>query len=243
MGNNKEHVFNDPVETGPEESPMACRRAGVLIETSLSNVARDSEREQLESHLAECETCRDYYSDATLLGSVFSGIRVRFPKAPEPAVRTRRGYLIRWAPLAAAAAVILVAGVCLLLAGNRLGDSGTPAIAPSGGAVAECLGVGIAVGRKAMPAAPAAGNGGVRVERVPVAGLLVIEVMPGSWADRAGLRPGDRIMEASGVRLTGAGGRWALDYMLRNLPDDGKIPLVILRDGRVIRLEYRAGER
>lgn len=236
---------NEPAADG---LPMECRRAGVLIEKSLAGVATETELKELKAHLDACGDCREYGTDAESLSAMFRGIRLRYPDVPQPVVRKRRGRLIRFLPisLAAAASLLLAAGLCFYSfrpgAGNGENEQEEP-VAKVGtpDSIAERLGVAIAVKRRDFdPLKPEMG-GRVdgRVASMRTLGLLIVEVAPGSWADDAILKPGDRILEANGVVLQGNEGRRALSYMLKSLAPDSVMPLRIYRDGRTFTVEYR----
>ena len=225
----------------PAELPMPCRRAGVLIEKELAGALGPAEREELERHLGQCPDCRRYREEAAALCALFRGIRLRFPGAPEAvAVPVRRRLYL---PLVGAVAALFLAAVGLSVYLLRGEGAAGPAAAGAPRTIAERLGLGLAVRREAVSGPVGRAAGGPAVERIPRPGLLVVEVAAGSWAERVGIRPGDRLMSAAGVSLAGREGYWALGYMLRQLPPGEVLPVVVLREGRLFRVEYRSGER
>ena len=259
---NDKSIGNRENCAGPaiDDLPMECRRSGVLIEKVLAGAATETEQAELNAHLEGCADCRTYRADAEALSAAFRGIRLRYAQAPEVAPR-RRGRLLRYAPLAAAAAVLIAAGLCIY--SFRLFEREQPAgalaettteSAPETASrtttepeapdtIAEHLGVALAVRPTKVTGEVGRTGKGEPFSRVPRQGLLVIEVAPGSWAESVGIQPGDRILEVSGVLLVGKDGyRW-LGYVLRNLRPDTRLILTVLRGNRPVSLEYRADAR
>jgi S1-C subfamily serine protease len=70
-------------------------------------------------------------------------------------------------------------------------------------------------------------------------GVEVVEVVPGSPADRAGLRPEDLIVELDGQPVTGVN---ELQRLMVAELIDVVVPLSIVRSGRVVRLELVPAE-
>ncbi len=70
-------------------------------------------------------------------------------------------------------------------------------------------------------------------------GALVTEVLPGSPAERAGLKAGDVILSFNGVRLEGV----PLLGMIRDCPPATEVLLEIRRGGGVRQIEFTHVER
>ncbi len=62
-------------------------------------------------------------------------------------------------------------------------------------------------------------------------GVLIIDVMPGSPADRSGIQPGDVILEINGVHMHSIGD--VQEYIAQHSPGD-VLHIKILREGRII---------
>jgi len=81
----------------------------------------------------------------------------------------------------------------------------------------------------------------VRLFDLPASqGALVVRVLPGSPAERGGLRPFDLITAVGGRPVASAG---ALRHALRGCRPGETVPVDIVRGGRPLALEIRVGER
>ncbi|HEX6988120.1 MAG TPA: trypsin-like peptidase domain-containing protein [Bacillota bacterium] len=81
----------------------------------------------------------------------------------------------------------------------------------------------------------------VRLFELPASqGAVVVRVLPGSPADRGGLRPFDLITAVAGRPVTSAG---ALRHALRGCRPGERVPLEIVRGGRSLTLDIRLAER
>jgi S1-C subfamily serine protease len=65
-------------------------------------------------------------------------------------------------------------------------------------------------------------------------GALVMDVLPGSPAAKAGLQPGDRILEANGQTISGAG---AAVELVQQLGQNAPLHMLVFREGRRMVLE------
>ena len=242
--NEPKNVYNDAGERLAPE----CERAGVLIEKELAGKLTPEESLELSSHISGCADCRDYMADAASIAGAFAEIRNTWKDAPRVAAATpRKGLVLRALPyvVGLAAGVCITAGVLMWRGRNAASGSGLrPPVSAAGGNIAsERLGIVLASSpEKTVGAEPfrVGGLGGGPVERRGVReGLLVTAVRKGSWAEKAGILPGDRLLEISGVVLDPEGGRWALDYLLKRARSGNRLDMVLWRDGvGVVRAVY-----
>jgi S1-C subfamily serine protease len=77
---------------------------------------------------------------------------------------------------------------------------------------------------------------GVKLQDAPGGGVLVEEVAPGSFAEQAGLRPGDVITHVDGQRVED---RFAFRQIIRFKDPEVPVVLTVERDGESLELEVR----
>jgi len=77
---------------------------------------------------------------------------------------------------------------------------------------------------------------GVRLEDAPGGGVLVVEVAPGSFAEQAGLRPGDVITHVDGQRVENL---FELRQLIRFKDPEVPVVLTVERGGETLELEVR----
>lgn len=75
-------------------------------------------------------------------------------------------------------------------------------------------------------------NLGLLVDRDDRQGLLVLGTMPGGSAEAMGLRGGDRLLEANGIDLRGAGAGERMRRLVELWDDEDELQISLLRDGR-----------
>ena len=81
---------------------------------------------------------------------------------------------------------------------------------------------------------------GLGIEAVPEGGVKVVKVMKGGPAEAAGLRPGDRLLQAEKREI---GGPRDLDGVVARLPVGTPIAIRLLRGEETLRLLVRIGRR
>jgi hypothetical protein len=74
-------------------------------------------------------------------------------------------------------------------------------------------------------------NLGLLIDRDHDDGLLVLGTLPGGSAERIGLRPGDRLVEANGTDLRGRGANERMRSIIDGLDEDRALALSIQRGG------------
>ena len=213
-----------------------CERAGVLIEKELAGKLSPEESVELSRHVSACAECREYMKDAALLSDAFASFREEWDEVPMKAHRGRRKMLTRVLPYAVSVAAGVVITVGILAANGMLTGGGAdkavavtnapPTEGTIGAAAEERLGMifaDVSAGAVGAPAVTAGGLNERAVMQVPVGGLLIEKVVAGSWAEKAGIKPGDRLLEAAGIVLEPEGGQWALDYILRKVHSGNRI--------------------
>ena len=228
-----------------------CERAGVLIEKELAGKLSPEESVELSRHVSACAECREYMKDAALLSDAFASFREEWDEVPMKAHRgslsrasrsSERKMLARVLPYAVSVAAGVVITVGILAANGMLTGGGTDkavgvTATPNQGAVGavaeERLGMVFNASETGAVGAPTVAVGGLN-ERVRMqghlGGLLIEKVTAGSWAEKAGIKPGDRLLEAAGIVLEPEGGQWALDYILRKAHSGNRIGLLLWRD-------------
>jgi len=240
---------NEEEMSGAKLTPE-CERAGVLIEKELAGKLSPEESVELSRHVSACAECREYMKDAALLSGAFASFREEWDEVPMKAHRcslsrasrsSERKLLSRVLPYVVSVAAGVVITIGILAAYGMLGSGEKQAVAvtapPSEGAVGavaeERLGTMFAaVEPSAVGVSPvtAGGRNERGTMRGHLGGLLIEKVMPGSWAEKAGIKPGDRLLEAAGIVLEPEGGQWALDYILRKAHSGNRIGLLLWRD-------------
>ncbi|MBN1809654.1 MAG: hypothetical protein JW909_11350 [Planctomycetes bacterium] len=230
---------DEPGLCGPD-----CDRAALLIERELAGRLTPEESLELSTHVAECRACREYMADASVLAGTFAMIRAEWDKAPAPPVA--RSMFARVAPYAVGLAAGLLIAFCVsvFVRGRPAADRHVTATVAGGvGSVAEeTLGIVAESEEAGGPLAPSVTVGGLGSGARParhIGGLLVVGVKAGSWAENAGIRPGDRLLEASDTVIDAEAGRQALDYILRNAKPGNRMDLLFWREGAgVVRACY-----
>ncbi len=118
---------------------MNCEQCRELLGEAVDGTLSAEQRAQIDAHGHACETCRDLLTDLTAIRAAASTLD-RLTPSPDlwnaiaANVRPRRAYSASWAPLAAAAALVMMLGTAAWLdLGSRWQS------ASSGGSAADVV--------------------------------------------------------------------------------------------------------
>jgi len=168
---------------------MNCRQARPMFGAYWDDEITQAEREALDAHLSSCRACRERYDALARTLELVSGLP-RVEASPDLAervlARARRAERapdrlptpsVRWVPLAAAAALLVVSGVVAVRWNTT--HRGATVDAPVAVQVAPSPVATSAVGNEATPVTPA--NGDAQIEEAQ----LVAGTVPDSLFDHS----------------------------------------------------------